>query len=154
MIYLFGDVNAEMALNVAYRLDKNPKRANFLLHSPGGELTAAFSIYDRIRTLPKSMVTATGQCASAATVILQAGRVRRATPTTQFMFHLTDFGNVEDNKKFKPHFDGVLFNVFDRVKTWDIHTALDLKIFNAKIAKKLGFIDEIWEGKNDRPGLY
>ena len=154
MIYIYGEVSTEMALDISKRLDKNPKRANFMLNSIGGSLSDGLAIYDRIRALPTSTITATGVCASAATVILQAAMTRRATPNTQFQFHLVDFGDVQDNKDFKTHYDNVVFKIFNSKVPFDFYqVALKEKVINAKRALKLGFIDEIWEGKSAKPGL-
>lgn len=154
MIYLIGEVNENMVLRVLTCLDKNPKRANFMLNSIGGSLSDGLAIYDRISVLPESTVTATGVCASAATVILQAARKRRATPNAQFQVHLVDFGDLQDNKDFKIHYDNVVFKIFKKKVTWNNYQrAMDLKVFDAVTARNLNFIDEIWDGKSAKPGL-
>jgi ATP-dependent protease ClpP protease subunit len=155
-IYLFGDVGPDMALDVCRRLDKNPKRCNFFLNSFGGTLTDGFAIYDKIQSVPNSIITGTGVVASAATVILQAAKIRRATPTTQFMFHLVEFSELKDNKDFKPHYDVVIFELFKNrgIKKVAYEIALNRKIFGVETALKLGFIDEIYDGRvRARPGI-
>src|SRR5271168_1095498 len=137
-----------MVLRVLTCLDKNPKRANFMLNSIGGSLSDGLAIYDRIRALPVSTITATGVCASAATVILQAAKIRRATPTTQFQFHLVDFGDTQDNKDFKTHYDNVVFKLFKKRVSWaSYQRALKAKVIDSFTALELGFIDEIYDGK-------
>jgi ATP-dependent protease ClpP protease subunit len=156
MIPLIGEVGSQMLLDVVQRLNKNPHRANFLLCSMGGALSEGLAIYDRILAVPKNQVTATGVCASAATVILQAGNWRRATPNTQFMFHLAQFENLQDNKNFKPHFDLIVRNIFrERMSAISFTRAINQKIFGAAMAKEFGLIDEIWDGKTkDVQGLF
>lgn len=69
-----------------------PEGLNVLLISPGGCVYHAFALYDELRLLSSEgiqiIVTAYGMCASAAAMILlQAGDVRRATPSTSFLIH-------------------------------------------------------------------
>jgi ATP-dependent protease ClpP protease subunit len=143
-----------MALDLARRLDKNPSRCNFMLNSVGGSLSDGLAMYDSIKRIPKSIITGTGVVASAATIVLQAAQLRRATPNTQFQFHLVDFGDVQDNKDFKTHYDNVVFKIFNSKVPFDFYqVALKEKVINAKRALKLGFIDEIWEGASAKSGL-
>lgn len=69
----------------------NPKEPiKVLMNSPGGEVTAGFSIYDAIRFIqPEVKIICTGLCASIATIILTAvaKKNRLSTPNCEFLIH-------------------------------------------------------------------
>ena len=154
-IYLAGEVNNQMYLDVAKRLDKKPHKINICLNSEGGDLMCGLAIYDRLLMVPDCTITATGENSSAATIILQAATLRRATPMTQFYFHLAQICNPDpeaeekqSNTRMKVHLDQVMFEVYNTRLTPDaIREALARKIFGAETALKLGIIDSIWRGK-------
>jgi ATP-dependent protease ClpP protease subunit len=156
LIYLAGEVNTQMYLDIAKRLDKRPNRINICLCSEGGDLLCGLAIYDRLKAVPNCTITATGENSSAATLILQAGKIRRATPNTQFFFHLTrvDRGkeptpdeSAEDTRS-KVHLDQVLFKIWQtRISCDNIREALSRKVFGVEVALKLGVIDEVYYGR-------
>lgn len=74
-------------------LGEGEREIRLFLTTYGGELSAAFSFYDRLRLLKRQFpilsfeVVATGYCLSAGTLVLQAGTSRIAYPHTVFMLH-------------------------------------------------------------------
>jgi ATP-dependent protease ClpP protease subunit len=159
VIYLAGEVCQQMYLDLAKRLDKRPNRINVCLHSEGGDLLSGLAIYDRLLAVPDCTITATGENSSAATLILQAGKLRRATPHTQFFFHLTRVERCDNCKELSPedkkederskvHLDQVLFKIWQtRITPDNIREALARKVFGVDVALKLGIVDEIYYGR-------
>jgi ATP-dependent Clp protease protease subunit len=59
-----------------------------ILNSPGGDIYQGFAIYDALKRCESEVIiTATGQCQSAASIILQAGDQRLLTPHCVVMVH-------------------------------------------------------------------
>lgn len=105
-IYFYGDVETESMLILIRRLREVDDRLQaerisrrvpvdhpyipiwLHIHTPGGAMTAAFSVADEIERLC-SPVWGQGQgmVASAGTLILMACHRRFATPNTTFLFH-------------------------------------------------------------------
>jgi ATP-dependent protease ClpP protease subunit len=85
-------VNALME-RVQQTVESGEQEIRLFLTTYGGELSAAFSFYDRVRLLLRELpylsftIIATGYCLSAGTLILQAGTERIAYPHTVFMLH-------------------------------------------------------------------
>ena len=147
MVYLAGEINMQMYLDVAKRLDKRPNRVNLCLNSEGGLLFDALAIYDRLKWVPDCTITATGQCASGATIVMQAAKFRRATPFTQFCVHLAVVETAKDTS-LKVHMDQVLYEIYaSRTSLKQIEEALKREVFGAKDALRYGLIDEVWNGK-------
>ncbi len=57
------------------------------INSGGGELYAAISIYNRLKELKNVITIVDGLAASAASVILQAGKIRKVYAGSQVMIH-------------------------------------------------------------------
>lgn len=58
------------------------------IHSPGGEVSEGFAIYDALTTSGKKVTTIIeGLCASIATVAALAGSTRKITKNAEFMIH-------------------------------------------------------------------
>jgi len=156
MIYLSGEVNTEMYLDLAKRLDKRPNKINVSLCSEGGDLGAGLAIYDRLKAVPDCTITATGECSSMATVILQAAKLRRATPNCQFLFHLSYAERPEGKEDETPtpqemlgkvHMDQIMFEIYHtKIPVAGVREALRRKLFAVDVAIKLGVIDEVYLG--------
>lgn len=77
-ITLFDAIDSKIAKEFIQSLlileaDNANEPIKVLLNSPGGEVTAGFSIYDAIRFIqPEVKIICTGLCASIATIILTA----------------------------------------------------------------------------------
>jgi len=137
------------------KLDKKPGTRSIVLCSEGGDLMAGLAMYDRLKD--KSFtITATGENSSAATIVLQAAKIRRATPTTQFLFHNSRAEYIEDKRTEEQkqesdvicnHLDNVMWQVYStRISCENIREAYQRKIFGAQTALRLGIIDEVWDG--------
>lgn len=84
-MYIFSDITAEVAQAIIEKVHEGALKT-LHLYSDGGDLTAAFAIYDAI--VDKDInVFATGSVGSAAVVVLLGGDARYATPRTRFMTH-------------------------------------------------------------------
>jgi len=94
-ITLFDAIDAKVAKEFIQNLlileaDNSKEPIKVLLNSPGGEVTAGFSIYDAIRFIqPEVKIICTGLCASIATIILTAvsKKNRLSTPNCEFLIH-------------------------------------------------------------------
>lgn len=90
-VFLTGEVDESMAtrfLMVFRVLDSTPGAIRVVLASEGGHIDYGFAIYDTIKLSNNPVcVDVTGLAQSMATIILQAGDMRRATPQTRFMTH-------------------------------------------------------------------
>ncbi len=92
---LFDAIDAKVAKEFIQNLllleaDNAKDPIKVLLNSPGGEVTAGFSIYDAIRFIqPEVKIICTGLCASIATIILTAvpKKNRLSTPNCEFLIH-------------------------------------------------------------------
>lgn len=92
VVYLMHEIDdaiAESVCQVLEWLDRQArKEVTIVLSSPGGDVFAGLAIYDAIRRMRSPTRTlAMGYTASMATIILQAGDVREATPNTWLMIH-------------------------------------------------------------------
>ncbi len=66
---------------------KDKEQITVRINSGGGELYAAISIYNRLKELKDVITIVDGLAASAASVILQAGRIRKVYAGSQVMIH-------------------------------------------------------------------
>ncbi len=66
---------------------KDKEQITVRINSGGGELYAAISIYNRLKELKDVITIVDGLAASAASVILQAGRIRKVYTGSQVMIH-------------------------------------------------------------------
>lgn len=91
---------------------KEKDNITFRINSVGGDLFAGITIYNRISELKGNTVTIVdGLAASAASIILQAGKKRKAFAGSQVMIHGASvfmFGsyNQQDLKKVENRLDG------------------------------------------------
>jgi ATP-dependent Clp protease, protease subunit len=90
--YDADEISPVTALNVIKNLAildaQSSQPINIVINSEGGDVYPALAIYDAIRRCNSEVhILATGYCMSAATIILQAGTVRKATPHCVLMVH-------------------------------------------------------------------
>jgi ATP-dependent protease ClpP protease subunit len=160
MIYLAGEINTEMYLDLMKRLDKRPNRINLMINSCGGGLCSALGMYDRLRMVKDCTITANGDCSSAALVILQAAKIRRATLHSNFTFHLTSISpecSCEDCVKhpmskedmaIKTTLDIIIQKIYRyRISEDNMIRAFRQNCFGVEKALEYGFIDEIYTGE-------
>lgn len=89
-------------------LESIQDKENITIHinSPGGELYAGVAIYNRLKALSGTVTTINdGLCASAASLIFQAGDIRRMNKGSNLMAHgvsclLYGYYNIQDLKGF------------------------------------------------------
>jgi ATP-dependent protease ClpP protease subunit len=93
-IYLTGDINQESASNVIrsiYILSRVPESIEVMIQSYGGDLSAAFAIYDAIQSISciasPIHTVGIGEVDSAALLILSCGFTRSATTNVYAMAH-------------------------------------------------------------------
>lgn len=90
---------------------KNKKNITVHINSPGGELYAGVAIYNRLKELSGTVITINdGLCASAASIIFQAGNIRRMNAGSNLMAHgvsgfLYGYYNVQDLKDIIKEFN-------------------------------------------------
>lgn len=95
-IQLSGEVDYEMLDTVIRALKVLEQQGNDTIHvyicSEGGDIYAAFAIYDLLRQSKCEIHTYCVGCVmSAASIIFLAGNKRSATPNSTFMFHSVHF---------------------------------------------------------------
>lgn len=100
IINLYGPINGEAMQYVSNSLEymsrKNlGKPIEIFVNSPGGVVIDGLAIYDKIVQINKTTpvnITVNGACMSMATIILQAGRERRAYKNSEFLLHEIQYG--------------------------------------------------------------
>lgn len=139
---------------IVLQSDSQEKPINIVLNSKGGDVHQAFAMYDAIKACPcEVIITATGSCMSAGSIILQAGDIRRATPLTTFMIHDGEdgySGNPRDFERWAEYGKYQRTEIYriyaeksdQDVSYWRRRCANDY-IFNAETALKEKLIDEI-----------
>jgi ATP-dependent Clp protease protease subunit len=93
-VFLWGVVNDKTAKHVVERLmyldSVNNEEIKFYINSPGGYVTAGFSIYDTLRSIKSPVSTiCTGLAASMGSLLLSAGEKgkRYIQPHARVMIH-------------------------------------------------------------------
>lgn len=81
-----GSMDAHNYLLAMDSIDHKPKK--LVITSPGGDLDSAFLLYDTIRLIKSPVYTLGRYCASAAALILAAGKKRYLMPHAKVMLHL------------------------------------------------------------------
>jgi len=78
----------------AVELDGYKPKIKLFIRSGGGDVYAGFSAMDHINSMKTHVTTiADGFCASAATFLLMAGKVRMATPSAYILIHQISSGS-------------------------------------------------------------
>lgn len=99
-VNLFGEINQGSMSHISTMLDyfslKNSRRPiEIIMNSHGGSVIDGLAIYNLIQKVGKKIpinITVAGACMSMATVILQAAKIRRAYPDSQFLLHEIQYG--------------------------------------------------------------
>ena len=109
IIVLQGEINDEMAMEIVAQLrflesEDKEKPIKMLIQSPGGSVSAGFSIISTMNDIkPKVSTIVQGCVASMATVIAASGEkgMRYALPNTEIMLHTVASGTrgtIQDMK--------------------------------------------------------
>jgi len=144
-------------------LDKMPGDIELWINSPGGLVTEMFGLYDLIRTLDNRVMTVGfGQVASAAGLLLAAGKYRYVTPNCFFMSHMGEGSMSGDlfTKENQIVFDRLMFDRWatlmakhtKHTKKWwmDLHKGETRELWlDAKGMVRHGVVDEIWPPEDD-----
>jgi len=165
ILSLIGEITREKVENLRawlqfLNIQSKRRTIKLIFDSPGGEVSAAFRLYDAI-LLSKAPVIGivNGECSSAAVVILQATKKRLATEHSLFLIHpvVINFGKLRLNEKIKKKIDKklekgkkrqtALYQILMKKtgKTLKEIKANEEKIMTAKEAKEFGLIDEVIE---------
>lgn len=138
------------------------------INSVGGSLNHGVGIHDLLASLPqKKTVKINGMTASAATIIAMAGDTIKMSDNAFFLIHRASmpvWGNFNDFKSAMEDLkmtDDVIANIYKkRTKNNknDIISLMDENAgngiwLNAKTAKKLGYIDEVFEPSKEKSNL-
>jgi len=136
---------------------ENPdKDINLYINSPGGDITALFAIYDTMQFVqPDIATTCLGQAASAAAVLLAAGKPgkRMALPHARILLHQPYAGaqgqatDIElaarEILRMRTLLEEILANHTGQ-SIEAIHTDTDRDfVMSAEEAKKYGIIDDV-----------
>lgn len=107
-VYFYADVSNETITKLilemkkldiklkkkAVELDGYKPKIKLFIRSGGGDVYAGFSAMDHISSMKTHVTTiADGICASAATFLLMAGKVRIATPSSYILIHQISSGS-------------------------------------------------------------
>jgi len=162
-IYIVGSIDETSYLAFSKHLDKliaesATKPVEIELVSGGGIYYDGLAFYGKIRSCPAPVhITAHGICHSAATLVLAAGNIRKATPETSFMVHNSTERHkgelpqltkkLEDLKVQEEHWNNLLAErTLMKASFW---SALSNKetFFYADDAFQYGLIDQITKGE-------
>ena len=150
-VYLFGDITEELAGEFVRKLNENrPEELTVYVSTNGGLVSAGLAIHDALLDVPKTVVIASGMCASTGTLILLAGKSRWATPNTHFIVHGIEFvpqtkeENQEEVSVHLQYLNTIIDELFsEKIKGYS--RAKELGIFGVREAKELGFINGVVE---------
>ncbi len=153
----YGEVNIKQ---VTQQIQNNIDAEKLIvhIHSPGGDVDEGFGIHDILVAHGKDKVVEIetrieGLCASIATVIAMAGKIRLITENSEFMIHnpwMDTIGDADELQKSADQLKAIEKKVVDfyAVKTGANKKDIDQwmkeeKWMTAKQAKELGFVTEI-----------
>jgi ATP-dependent protease ClpP protease subunit len=105
-VILVGEVSAEMFLTalsgsriLTQDADGILAPITFLINTDGGDVAQALAIHELISALPMPTRThAVGACMSSGMLILQAGKVRSASPSCSLMVHFGEEMNTSGSE--------------------------------------------------------
>ena len=151
-VYLFGDITEEIAGEFVRKLNENrPEELTVYASTNGGLVSAGLAIHDALLDVPKTVVIASGMCASTGTLILLAGKSRWATPNTHFIVHDVDFApptteekNQEEISVHLQYLNTVIDELFSK-KIKGYLKDKELGVFGIEQAKEFGFINGVIE---------
>ena len=97
---LFGEIDLGTYAHVSnalkyMQLKDSKKPIDLYLNTRGGDVINGLAIYDFIVEMNKTTpidITVNGACMSMGTIILQAGRKRRAYKNSEFLLHEVQYG--------------------------------------------------------------
>jgi ATP-dependent Clp protease protease subunit len=148
--------NLVMAQMLHLESEDPDKDINFYINSPGGEITALFAIYDTMQYIKPDVSTiCMGQAASAAAVLLAAGREgkRFALPHSRVLLHQPWGGaagqaadieiQAKEILKMRDHLNQVVSHHTGQSIDKVAHDTDRDFIMSADEAKDYGIIDEI-----------
>lgn len=159
-----GPVNDQSATAAVDQLTKwrrqaaEPLRIEMLINSPGGGITAGFTLIDVMRAMRAEghhiTTTSYGLAASMGGVILQAGDLRRFGRHAQLLIHQASFGaggsmgNVEDQVEWVKMMQEQILDLFaerSKMTKATIKRRWHRKDWwiSAADALKYGFVDEV-----------
>lgn len=161
LIYLHGEIETDTATKLITNLhviDETDGPIHVHLNSVGGDVGAGMAIYDALRCARNEVIIeGSGEVASMATIVLQAGDKRILTPETRLMVH-----NVYVEMTGLQRMDSTYFAVYAKeiselsVRYYSIlaeHTELSARRLKAMCQREtylsaaeavaMGFADEI-----------
>lgn len=158
-IYVFGEISCWWGLNkieVLHSLKgNNYTQINLVISSNGGDLAEALVIRDLLKAYPANVTTyLTGVCASAATILADAGDTVVMSKQCVYMIHKPLFqwmgGNADDLRKGADILDTwetIVVDIYkkktgmadDKIRT----LMQDVSWLGANEALSLGFVDEV-----------
>lgn len=167
-LQLFGAIDSYWSVNnvvaFSYFLNENKgKKGKLMIHSEGGEVIEAIGIANLIKAHGKIDTVGIGLVASAATVVLLAGRKSSMYEDAYFMIHnpsAVAAGGSEDLRKVANLMDSMtddIANIYLKQvqKKYDNKTLEEIKNlmaletwFTAQDAFEYGFIDKIESTKS------
>jgi ATP-dependent protease ClpP protease subunit len=159
-IYVFGEIHAWWGLNknevLRYLKGHTYSQINLVISSHGGDLAEALVIRDLLKAYPAKNVTTflTGFCASAATIVADAGGKVVMSRQCVYMIHKPLFewtgGNADDLRK-----DAAILDVWEKIvlgiyaaKTGlnetELRSLMEVESWlGPEEALALGFVDEV-----------
>lgn len=98
-IELIGDVDEDMLIKTWRGIcDAKGSDITAILSTYGGEVYYGLAVYDLLTRYKNVDIVCVGPVMSAGTIILQAGRMRLATPNAQFMLHYGEESNMSPSQ--------------------------------------------------------
>ncbi len=99
-IILKGSIDSNMLFDFREKLSSINSIITVIIHSTGGDLDCAFSIYDLIKECKENVTTIIlGKCCSAALVLFLAGNIRKMYKNSFVLIH-EPFVTFPDDKPF------------------------------------------------------
>jgi ATP-dependent protease ClpP protease subunit len=167
-IYFFGAVSTESMLELSLAIKKlskqmlivsvelgiDPPPINIYIHSEGGEVHAALSVFDLIsNNLVHINTIITGNASSAATIISMAGHTRKITRNSYMLIHNISSAFWGKMHEFEDEMQNMakltmnlkqIYKDYGNIKKKQLDELLrkDL-LLDAGTCLKYGFVDEI-----------
>lgn len=120
---LYNDVDSKLMnmervmKNTGYNLNIYDIPVSIKINSPGGDLPIGLAIYDflKYKISRKLICIVEGECSSAATIILAAGKERLMSPNSTLLIHPMTIGLRAKYPAFKRSV-GYLENLYEKIK--------------------------------------